>query len=148
MYLEKSCRNDVSYEKFVRKLLMKLTVGWKKIQDTATVLLKETLKLFPHKRYPKNIKQIFCFFRFHQNFNLKVLFVNFVGVKSKSLQHFSLRIFRVFLNKQQKSFFEKKPARVWRSKDLDMGQFRSFFSESYFRGIGYCLFLVLELDWA
>jgi len=25
MYLEKSCRNDVSYEKFVRKLLMKLT---------------------------------------------------------------------------------------------------------------------------
>jgi len=27
MYLEKSCRNDVSYEKFVRKLLMKLTVG-------------------------------------------------------------------------------------------------------------------------
>jgi len=27
MYLEKSCRNDVSYKKFVRKLLMKLTVG-------------------------------------------------------------------------------------------------------------------------
>jgi len=25
MYLEKSCQNDVSYEKFVRKLLMKLT---------------------------------------------------------------------------------------------------------------------------
>ncbi len=27
MYLEKSCQNDISYEKFVRKLLMKLTVG-------------------------------------------------------------------------------------------------------------------------
>jgi len=26
MYLEKSCQNDISYKKFVRKLLMKLTV--------------------------------------------------------------------------------------------------------------------------
>ncbi len=25
--LEKSCRNDVSYEKFVRKMVMKLTLG-------------------------------------------------------------------------------------------------------------------------
>jgi hypothetical protein len=27
MHLEKSCQNDVSYKKFVRKLLMKLTAG-------------------------------------------------------------------------------------------------------------------------
>jgi len=40
MHLEKSCRNDVSYEKFVHKLLMKLTGGGK-----LTIFCKLSYKL-------------------------------------------------------------------------------------------------------